>query len=149
MQAAPARRLAILTCMDARIDLERGLGLRLGDAHLVRNAGGRASDDAIRSLIISSHLLGTREIAVIHHTDCGLQRFSNDQLRRQVAERTGADSSQIDFLPFDDPRESVIEDVRRITATPQLDAGIVVSGHLFDVDTGVLEQVVAPARRGS
>ncbi len=77
----PARRLAVLTCMDARIDPAQALGLAEGDAHVVRNAGGRASDDALRSLVISQQLLGTREVLVVHHTDCGMLTFSNEQLR--------------------------------------------------------------------
>src|SRR5579884_1256910 len=80
----PARRLAVLTCMDARLDPQAFLGLALGDAHVIRNAGGRASDDAIRSLVISSHLLGTREYIVIHHTDCGMLTFSNEDLQNKL-----------------------------------------------------------------
>jgi carbonic anhydrase len=147
--AAPARRVAILTCMDSRIHLEEALGLDIGDAHMLRNAGGRASDDAIRSLIVSSHLLGTREFAVVHHTDCGLLGATNEQLHMTLRERTGADAAHIDFLPFDDLRESVLEDVERILASPLLDPAIRVSGWIYDVDTGALEQVAAPRRRGA
>lgn len=110
----PSTHVAVLTCMDARLHPERFLGLQIGDAHVIRNAGGRASDDAIRSLIISSRLLGTREFLVIHHTDCGMLTFSNDDLRQKLAEEAGADASEIDFLPFADLEESVREDVRRI-----------------------------------
>ena len=85
----PARRVAILTCMDARLDPAKFLGLEEGDAHVIRNAGGRATADALRSLIISQQLLGTREIVVIHHTDCGMLTFTDDQLRRQLRERFG------------------------------------------------------------
>ena len=106
----PARHVAILTCMDARIHPEQALGLAIGDAHMIRNAGGRASDDAIRSLIISSRLLGTNEFAVIHHTDCGMLTFTNQQLREKLADEAGADASGIDFLPFSDLRKSVTED---------------------------------------
>jgi carbonic anhydrase len=105
----PARRVAILTCMDSRIHLEQALGLSIGDAHMIRNAGGRASDDAIRSLIISSRLLGTTEFAVIHHTDCGMVMFTNQQLREKLADEAGTDASAIDFLPFSDLRQSVID----------------------------------------
>ena len=103
----PGRRVAILTCMDARLLPSRFLGLEEGDAHVIRNAGGRASDDALRSLIISYKLLGTREFLVIHHTDCGMLTFDNDQLRQQLRRDTGADASAIDFLTFSDLEESV------------------------------------------
>src|SRR3990172_12670304 len=93
---APARRFAVLTCMDARIDPARALGLEEGDAHVIRNAGGIASDDALRSLVISHHLLGTQEAFVIGHTDCGMLTFSNDHLRA----RLGPEAAAIDFLPF-------------------------------------------------
>src|ERR1700693_2689795 len=129
----PARRVAIVTCMDARIHPEVALGLEIGDAHMIRNAGGRVSDDAIRSLIISSRLLGTNEFAVIHHTDCGMLTFSNDQLRARPAHEAGTDASGIDFLPFGDLRQSVLDDVHRILDTPHLDDSIPVSGYLYDV----------------
>src|SRR3990170_6423768 len=108
----PGRRFAVLTCMDARLDPAKYAGLAEGDAHVIRNAGGRASDDAIRSLIISHKLLGTREFFVIHHTDCGMLTFSNDQLRDMLKRDTGSDAaSSIDFLPFADLPASVEEDV--------------------------------------
>src|SRR5206468_7367623 len=91
----PARHVAVLVCMDARIDPARALGLEEGDAHVIRNAGGRASDDAIRSLAISQQLLGTREVVVIHHTDCGMLTFSNEQLREKLQRELGADASGI------------------------------------------------------
>src|SRR5438093_11722618 len=96
----PARHVAVLTCMDARLHPEKFLGLDIGDAHVIRNAGGRASDDAVRSLIISSHLLGTREYLVIHHTDCGMLTFSNDDLREKLAAETVNAAGKIDLLPF-------------------------------------------------
>jgi carbonic anhydrase len=141
----PARHVAILTCMDARIHPETALGLEIGDAHVIRNAGGRASDDALRSLIISSRLLGTTEFAVFHHTDCGMLTFTNDQLRAKLREETGEDASGIDFLPFADLEQSVRDDVDRIVQTPFIDASISVSGYIYDVHTGALEQVVAAA----
>ncbi len=143
----PARHVAILTCMDARIHPEPALGLGIGDAHMIRNAGGRASDDTIRSLIISSRLLGTNEFAVIHHTDCGMLTFSNDQLRAKLADEAGTDASGIDFLPFGDLRQSVLDDVHRILETPHLDDSIPVSGYLYDVHTGGLELVVPATTR--
>jgi len=146
--AAPARRVAILTCMDSRIHLESALGLDIGDAHMIRNAGGRASDDAIRSLIVSSRLLGTREFAVVHHTDCGLLNATNEDLHARLHTETGVDAAHIDFLPFRELRASVVEDVEQILADPHLDPAIPVSGWIYDVDTGTLEPVVAPATCG-
>jgi len=137
----PARHVAVVTCMDARLHPAKFLGLDLGDAHVIRNAGGRASDDAIRSLIISSRLLGTTEFVVIHHTDCGMLTFTNEDLRGKLAAETGADASKVDFLPFPDLEESVREDVRRIKASPFVDEGIPVSGYVYDVRTGRLEAV--------
>ncbi|MGD9893006.1 MAG: beta-class carbonic anhydrase [Dehalococcoidia bacterium] len=139
----PARQLAVLTCMDARLHPERFLGLEIGDAHVIRNAGGRASDDAIRSLIISSHLLNTREFVVIHHTDCGMLTFSNADLQGKLAQETNEDVSGFDFLPFTDLTESVRDDVRRIQASPFLSDSIPVTGFIYDVRTGRLEPVSA------
>src|SRR6476469_7853887 len=110
----PARKVAIVTCMDARIHPEQALGLEIGDAHIIRNGGGRASDDALRSLVISSRLLGTNEFAVIHHTDCGMVTFTTDDLRTKLKDETGADASNIDFLPFPDLEQSVSDDVAAI-----------------------------------
>ncbi|MGH2659151.1 MAG: beta-class carbonic anhydrase [Actinomycetota bacterium] len=139
----PARQVAVLTCMDARLHPESFLGLDIGDAHVIRNAGGRASDDAVRSLIISSHLLATREFAVIHHTDCGMLTFTNEDLRQRLKEETGGDASAIDFLPFADLEDSVREDVRRIRESPFIPDDIEVSGFVYDVRTGALREVVA------
>src|SRR5438552_4407277 len=110
----PARHVAVLTCMDARLHPARFLGLELGDAHVIRNAGGRASDDAIRSLAISQQLLGTREVAVIHHTDCGMLTFTNEQLRAKLQAELGADAAGVDFLPFSDLEQSVRDDLERL-----------------------------------
>ena len=138
--AAPT--IAVLTCMDARLHPERFLGLEIGEAHVIRNAGGRASDDALRSLIISSQLLGTSEYLVIHHTDCGMLRLSNDEVRTKLAAVTGADASHIDFLGFTDVTESVRDDVRRIRHNPLIPVEIPISGYIYEVDTGVLTPVV-------
>ena len=138
----PARALAVLTCMDARLHPAKFLGLEIGDAHVIRNAGGRASDDAIRSLIISTKLLGTREFAVIHHTDCGMLTFTNEDLRGKLAAETDADPSGIDFLPFSDLEESVRDDVERIKESPFIPEDIVVSGWIYDVRSGRLQEVV-------
>jgi len=140
----PARHLAILTCMDARIQLFPVLGLQLGDAHVIRNAGGRASDDAIRSLVVSTNLLGTREILVIQHTDCGQHRFSNEDIRHHLLAYLGVDSGETDFLTFSDLTESVRGDVQKIRTSPLLPKDIIVSGMVFDVATGLLDPVDTP-----
>lgn len=139
----PARRLVILTCMDARLDPARFCGLAIGDAHVIRNAGGRASDDAVRSLIISSRLLGTNEFVVIHHTECGMLTFTDDDLRIKLRDETGADASHLEFLPFSDLEQSVRDDVERIREDRFLPADAIVSGHVYDVRTGELREVVA------
>jgi carbonic anhydrase len=141
----PARHAAVLVCMDARLHPEKFLGLSIGDAHVIRNAGGRASDDAIRSLILSSKLLGTREFAVIHHTDCGMLTFSNAELQEKLAAETGADASGIDFLPFSDLEESVRDDVNRIRSSPFIAEDIPVSGFVYGVRTGRLQEVTRGA----
>ena len=137
----PARRFAILTCMDARLDPAKYAGLAEGDAHVIRNAGGRASDDALRSLIISEQLLGTREVVVIHHTECGMLSFSNDDLRQRLSQRFDADPSAIDFLPFSDLAQSVRDDVAAIRAADFIPADILVSGFIYDVHSGRLQPV--------
>ncbi len=109
----PARHVAVLVCMDARIDPARALGLEEGDAHVIRNAGGRAAD-ALRSLVISEQLLGTTEIVVIHHTDCGMLTFSNGDLRKKVKQELHTEADHIDFLPFKDLEQSVRDDVLRL-----------------------------------
>ena len=140
----PARQVAIITCMDARIHPEKALGLEIGDAHMIRNAGGRASDDALRSLVISSRLLGTTEFAVIHHTECGMLTFTNDDLHAKLHDETGTDASHIDFLTFSDLEQSVRDDVSAILTSPFIDDSIPVSGYIYDVKTGAVTRVVAP-----
>ncbi|HEX7165811.1 MAG TPA: carbonic anhydrase [Acidimicrobiales bacterium] len=134
----PARHLVILTCMDARLDLFRALGLEVGDAHVLRNAGGRASQDAIRSLVVSTHLLGTREIGVIHHTNCGLEGLTDDD----VAARTGV--HDVAFLAFDNVVDSACHDVDAIRSCGYLPEGVVVWGAVYDVDTGEVRVVAEP-----
>ena len=137
-QLPPNVPLAVLTCIDARIHPEEFLGLAIGDAHVVRNAGGRASDDALRSLIISSVLLGTREFMVIHHTDCGMLTFTNDDIWAKLEAETGASAADIDFMPFSDVDASVADDVRTIRENPFLPDGVEVSGWVYDVRSGRL-----------
>lgn len=134
----PARHVAALTCMDARLHPARFLGLQEGDAHIIRNAGGRASEDAVRSLIISEQLLGTTEIVVIHHTDCGMLTFSNEDLRSRLQREFKADASSIDFLPFSDLEQSVRDDIATIKASPFIPGNITISGFIYDVKSGRL-----------
>ena len=134
----PARHVAVLTCMDARLHPARFLGLEEGDAHVIRNAGGRASDDAIRSLTISEQLLGTTEVVVIHHTDCGMLTFSNEDLRKKLKQELNADAEHIDFLPFKDLEKSVRDDVATIKNSPFIPKNIEVSGFIYDVRSGRL-----------
>jgi len=140
----PARKVAVVTCMDARIDPAAVLGLAEGDAHVIRNAGGRTAE-ALRSLVISQRLLGTRAIAVIHHTDCGMLTFSNRDLHTQVRAELGADARSIDFFPFSDLEASVVEDVHLLTASPLIQPGTPVRGFIYDVRTGGLREVAVPA----
>ena len=134
----PGRHVVVLTCMDARLDPARFLGLEEGDAHVIRNAGGRASEDALRSLTISEQLLGTNEVVVIHHTDCGMLTFSNEDLRNKLKQELNADAEHIDFLPFKDLEQSVRDDVATIKNSPFIPKNIEVSGFIYDVRSGRL-----------
>jgi carbonic anhydrase len=138
----PARHVAVVTCMDARLHPEKFLGLDVGDAHMIRNAGGRASEDAIRSLVISERLLGTTEIVVIHHTDCGMLTFTNQQLAEKIKQDVGADVQGRDFLPFSDLEKSVRDDVATIRQSPLIPHGIPIAGAIYDVRSGKLQEVV-------
>jgi carbonic anhydrase len=162
----PARRFAVLTCMDARLDPAQFAGLREGDAHVIRNAGGRASDDAIRSLVISYKLLGTREWFVIHHTDCGMEYFTDGIMRellsssletavldaggfRDVGKGPGSTEARyIDWLTIEDRAQAVLEDVGRIRRHPLVPATIPVYGYLFDVKTGKLLEIPQATEAG-
>jgi carbonic anhydrase len=136
----PGRKFAVVACMDARLDPARALGLEEGDAHVIRNAGGRAAD-AIRSLVISQRLLGTNAVIVLHHTDCGMLTFDNDALRGICREQLGADASDVDFLPFSDLEQSVRDDVALIRNSPFIPSDIPVTGFIYDVKTGRIQEV--------
>ena len=138
----PARGVAVVTCMDARLHPEQFLGLEVGDAHVIRNAGGRVSDDAIRSLVISERLLGTNEVVVIHHTDCGMMTFSNEDLAAKIKDDLGVDATGWDFLPFPDLEQSVRDDVEKLRNSDLIPDDITVSGAIYDVHTGELREVV-------
>ncbi|KAJ6616221.1 carbonic anhydrase [Mycena sp. CBHHK59/15] len=143
----PAKKLVIVTCMDARIDPAASLGISEGDAHVIRNAGGLAKD-ALRSLIISQRLLGTREIAVFHHTDCGMLTFSTDALRSIVKDAAKGDAmvaaqvEAIDFLEFSDVEGSVKADVAWLKSEPLLLSDTTVTGWVFDVKSGKVQQIL-------
>jgi carbonic anhydrase len=140
-QLPPNLPLAVLTCIDARLQPSRFLGWRLGTPHVVRNAGGRATDDALRSLIISSQLLGTRQFMVIHHTDCGMLTFTNEDIWSKLESETGTSASSIDFLPFSDVEASLKEDVSTIRDNPFLPSYVEVTGWVYDTTSGRLQEV--------
>ena len=162
----PARQFAILTCMDARLDPAKFAGLAEGDAHVIRNAGGRASDDAIRSLVISHKLLGTKEWFVIHHTDCGMLTFTNEIIRDLLSKSletaqiengqwkdvgTGGGSRAADYiewLTFQDLKQSVVSDVARIRTHPLVPATIPIYGYIYDVTDGKLIEVPEATKAG-
>ena len=136
----PARNVAVVTCMDARLIPSRFLGLEEGDAHVISNAGGRAKD-ALRSLVISQRLLGTNEVVVIHHTDCGMLTFQNDDLYAKCEQDLGADASDIDFLPFGDLEQSVREDIQFLEGSPLIPDDVPVRGFVYDVRSGTVSEV--------
>jgi carbonic anhydrase len=128
--------------MDARLHPESFLGLDIGDAHVIRNAGGRASNDAIRSLVISQRLLGTEEIVVVHHTDCGMLTFANSDLVAKVGADLGVDASGIDFLPFSDLEQSVLDDVETLRRSELIPNDIAIAGAVYDVRNGRVSEVI-------
>ena len=138
----PARRTAVLACMDARLDPARVLGLNEGDAHVIRNAGGVASDDAIRSLVISQRLLGTREIVVIHHSDCGMVTFHDDEVKAQILADTGL-RPPFALEAFPDEVDDVRHTLRRIRSNPFIPHTDQVRGFVYDVRSGRLDEVTA------
>ncbi|NJM07158.1 carbonic anhydrase [Candidatus Gracilibacteria bacterium] len=141
----PARKVAVVACMDARLHPEKALGIAIGDAHVIRNAGGRVQD-AIRSLVISQRLLGTNEIVVLHHTDCGMLTFSNDDLAAKVQADLGVDVSGQDFYPFPDLEQSVRDDIAYLRESPLIAQDIPISGAIYDVTTGKVHEVVRAGR---
>lgn len=137
----PAKKLAVLACMDARLDVHEILGLREGDAHVIRNAGGIATEDAIRSLIISTELLGTQEFVVINHSNCGMLTFKDADLQKTLRQKYGADANSIKFHAFPDLKANVRQQVSRIRETPFIPGDVVVSGFVYHVENGALERV--------
>ena len=138
----PKTRVAIVTCMDSRLHVAQALGLALGDAHILRNAGGRVTEDMIRALVISQQQMGTREIVVLHHTDCGAQTFTNEGFARQLRDSLGVEVGDRDFLPFTDVEASVREDMAILRQSPLIPDDVVINGAVYDVDTGRMTPVV-------
>jgi carbonic anhydrase len=136
----PAKKLAILACMDARLDVHKILGLDLGDAHVIRNAGGVATDDAIRSLVISQRLLGTEEVVLIHHTDCGMLTFKDDELKSKIEAETGI-RPPFALEAFPDLDRDVRQSIGRIRASPFVPLKGKIRGFVYDVKTGRLREV--------
>jgi carbonic anhydrase len=136
----PVKKVAILACMDARLDPARALGLEEGDAHVIRNAGGVITDDEIRSLAISQRLLGTEEIMLIHHTDCGMLTFTDDELRRQIQDETGVKPAWA-AEAFDDLEEDVRQSIARIEASPFIPRKDKIRGFVYEVETGRVREV--------
>jgi len=151
LEMPPARKLAVVACMDARLTVEQFLGLKTGEAHIIRNAGGLATDDALRSLIISTRLLGTRTIYVIEHTDCGMLTFQDEQLRQQLKAETGKDTSHLRFHTFTDLEANLRTQLRHIRENPFLPPDIELRGFIYDVRSGRLREVgeTAEARSAS
>jgi carbonic anhydrase len=163
----PARQFAILTCMDARLDPAKYAGLSEGDAHVIRNAGGRASDDAIRSLVISYKLLGTKEWFIIHHSDCGMEYFTDEVIRGLLASSLetaslgpdgffdvgkgpgSKEAAFIDWLTITDTQLAVVEDVERVRRHPLVPKGIAIYGYVYDVRTGRLLEVPGASKAGA
>jgi carbonic anhydrase len=131
----PSRHLAVVTCMDARIDVFAALGLHLGEAHVIRNAGGRVTDDVLRSLALSSHVLGVNTVVVMQHTKCGLEGVTDEELRA----KTGAN---LGFFPIDDHAAALKEDVDLLSSKPYLSPLQIIAGIVFDVESGLIEDVV-------
>ena len=142
MPSVPAKQAAVVTCMDARLMPDQFLGLNMGDAHFIRNAGGIVTDDVLRSLIISHNLLGTNEFFVINHTGCGMTLVEDEQLRRRLKQETGQDTAGMDFYAFKDPDANVRAQVERIKANPFISVGASVHGLVYQVEDGRLRQVV-------
>ena len=139
----PTRKLAIVTCMDCRLDLEAALGLQRGEAHVLRNAGGLVTDDVIRSLAISQRRLGTREVMVVHHTDCGMERLDDETFRAELTQGAGV-APEFPIGAFTDVEDSVRESVRRLRESPFLLHRDRISGHVYEIETHRLRAVESP-----
>jgi carbonic anhydrase len=144
----PKRRLAVVACMDARLAVEKALGLEPGDAHIIRNAGGIVTEDALRSLILSHYLTGTRDFVIVNHTDCGMLTFRDDEMRRRLERETGAQAETPEaFHSFTDLDENVAAQMAKLRSHPWIPRSVGVHGFIYNVSTGRLRQVAAPKTR--
>jgi carbonic anhydrase len=166
LHAVPQKKVAVLTCMDTRLDPLQFMGLELGDAHVIRNAGGRASSDALRSLIVSHQLLGTQEFFVIHHTECGMLSFNSEVMRKKLEQSLSevlddktikhsgknlfdlVEEHHIDWMGIEDHEKCLLKDVDRIRKHPLIAKGIPIYGYIYDVHTGKLREVTTAIRAG-
>jgi carbonic anhydrase len=138
----PARKLAVVACMDARLMVDQILGLQTGDAHMIRNAGGIVTEDALRSLLLSHHLLGTQEFMIINHTDCGMLTFKDEDVRAQLHQLTGtATVAPVHFHAFSNVEENIRQQIQKVTSHPWIPKQIPVRGFVYDVKTGRLKEV--------
>lgn len=136
-----ARGLAVVTCMDSRIDPLTMLGLEKGDAKILRNAGGRVTDDVLRTLVLASHLLGVKRVMVVEHSDCGMTKRTDDEVHQYILDTAGIDTRSLEFRTMSDQRACVLLDVQRVRSSPYLPKGFEVAGFIYDVQTGRLNPV--------
>jgi len=139
----PRRKLAVVACMDARLTIEPMLGLKTGEAHIIRNAGGIVTEDVLRSLIISHYLLGTEEFMIVNHTDCGMMTFKDEELRKKLGQTTATPAVGLSFQTFGDVEENVRQQIQTVWSHPRIPKSILVRGFIFDVKTGRLKEVRA------
>jgi carbonic anhydrase len=139
-----ARGLAVVTCMDSRIDPLAMLGLEKGDAKILRNAGGRVTEDVLRTLVLAAHLLEVQRVLVVQHTDCRMAKVTDDQAHEAIRERSGLDTRSLEFRTIPDQRAALELDVQRIKSSPYLPADLAVAGGIYDVTTGRLQVLVEP-----
>lgn len=142
LKSTPLKKIAVLACMDARLLVEDILGLSTGEANIIRNAGGIATEDAIRSLIVSHELLGTEEFIVINHTDCGMQKFSDEHIRNNIKQKYHKDTGDLQFYTFSNLEENVKNQVEKIKTNPYIPKDIPVYGCIYDTQTGRLKRIV-------
>ncbi len=142
LKSKPLKKVAVLACMDTRLSIENILGLSIGEANIIRNAGGIATDDAIRSLIVSHHFLGTEKFIVINHTDCGMQKITDEDIRNNLRQKLNKDPNEIRFHTFANLEENVKEQVQKIKASPFLPQDISIYGFVYNTQTGRLKKIV-------
>lgn len=140
LSARPVRKLAVVACMDARLDIFQALGLAIGDAHIIRNAGGRVAD-ALRSIAVSQQLLGTEAVAIIHHTQCGQLLYTDESMRQMLRDKLQAEADHLAFLPYTDTDEAVRADIRLYRQSKIVRQDVMVRGFVFEVETGRLREV--------